>query len=307
MKTPRQVFCYVRVRNVGRARRSSACLVVALGALASCASPPATTEAPSERPSEKPPAPAPSHDRPVVLTGSRADPPAAPRESAPSLRVLFVGDSYTFVNDLPKWVRDVVTSSGAVSIEIDSIVQGGATLTQHVKSPAVTERIGRGGWTHVVIQAQGVEPLLDPAGFESGAAALAAEARKAGAVPVFYETWARRAGDPVYREAWSGGTPPEMQARLDSETRKVAAANGGLLVPAGAAFAKALGDRRLSVTLLASDGSNPTVAGTYLVACIFYARLTGRSPVGVSARPSSLAAGDAAALQELARKVASEP
>jgi hypothetical protein len=38
---------------------------------------------------------------------------------------------------------------------------------------------------------------------------------------VFYETWARRAGDAVYQEAYSGGTPSAMQAGLRAEPRSL--------------------------------------------------------------------------------------
>jgi len=167
-------------------------------------------------------------------------------------------------------------------------------------------KIDQGGWTHVVVQGQSVEPLYDPADFEANAATLAAEAKKVGAVPVFYETWARKAGDPIYQQAYSGGTPAAMQAGLRAEYKKVAQAAGGLFVPAGDAWEKALAEHP-SIGLFQSDGSHPTVYGTYLVACVFHASLTGHSPAGIAVRPDGVSDVDAAALQDVAEETTGAP
>lgn len=213
-----------------------------------------------------------------------------------ALRVLFIGNSYTYVNDLPTWVHRLGDSSGVASVEVASVAVGGATLAQHVSSTGAVDRIREAGWTHVVIQGQSVEPLLEPASFEAAAATLAGEAKKVGAVPVFYETWARAAGDVVYAQPWSGGTPAKMQAGLRAEYQKVAAASGGAVAPAGDAWEKTLADQP-SIGIFSADGSHPSIHGTYLVACVFHAKLTGKSPVGIADRPMEISAADAAALQ----------
>lgn len=213
-----------------------------------------------------------------------------------SLRVLFIGNSYTYVNDLPTWVHRLGDSSGVASVEVSSVTAGGATLAQQVSSTGAVDRIREAGWTHVVIQGQSVEPLLDPASFEAAAATLAAEAKKVGATPVFYETWARAPGDLVYSQPWSGGTPPAMQAGLRAGYQKVAAAAGGAVAPAGDAWEKTLADQP-SLVIFQPDGSHPSIHGTYLVACVFHAKLTGKSPVGIADRPPEISAGDAATLQ----------
>ena len=45
--------------------------------------------------------------------------------------------------------------------------------------------------------------------------------------------------------------------------------------------------------------AHPTTAGTYLAACVFYATLVGRTPVGLGAT-GGLSPADAAALQAVA-------
>lgn len=215
-----------------------------------------------------------------------------------ALRVLFIGNSYTYVNDLPGRVHALAASSGIGTVEVDSVVQGGATLEAMTMTNA-PDRIAEGGWTHVVLQGQSVEPLLSPASFEAGAKALSDDAKSAGAAIVFYETWARQAGDAIYAEPFSGGTPEAMQAGLRAEYQKVADINGGAVAPAGDAWEQALA-KHPSINLFAADGSHPSVAGTYLVACVFHAKLTGHSPVGIPDPPPEVSPEDAAALQAVA-------
>ena len=219
-----------------------------------------------------------------------------------SLRALFIGNSYTYVNDLPGQVQALAASSCAAHIDVDSVAVGGATLADQVNSTGAMAKIQQGGWTHVVLQGQSEEPLDDPAGFESAAATLAGAATAVGAKVVFYETWARAAGDADYQQSWSGGTPAGMQAGLRAEYQKVAAVNGGVVAPAGDAWEKTLAQLP-SLTLFQADGSHPTVPATYLVACVFFGTLTDESPLGIPDPPSGVSAQDAASLQGIAMSV----
>jgi hypothetical protein len=220
------------------------------------------------------------------------------------LRVLFIGNSYTYANDLPGRVRALAASSGVGTVDVDSVVAGGATLQDHVNGVTALDRIAEGGWTHVVLQGQSLEPLFAPGPFEAAAKVLADDAKAIGAVPVFYETWARAAGDPLYDDPSSGGTPAAMQAVLRAEYQKVASDAGGVFAPAGDAWEQALAEHP-SIQLFAPDGSHPSVAGTYLVGCVFHAKLTGHSPFGIPDPPPELSAGEAEALQQVAADVAS--
>jgi hypothetical protein len=225
----------------------------------------------------------------------------------PALRVLFIGNSYTYVNDLPGTVQKLVTDSGVAVMTVDSVAVPAATLGDHVVSTGAMARIDQGGWTHVVIQGQSQEPLFQPATFEMNAAILAAEAKKVGAQPVFYETWARMAGDSYYQDPTSGGTPAAMQAGLRAEYQKVALVNGGVVAPAGDAWEKTLAEQP-AINVFQSDGSHPDVDGTYLVACVFHATLTGHSPVGIAPPGNGVGDADAAALQSVAEEtVAASP
>lgn len=238
--------------------------------------------------------------------------PATHRESAQeteadkasaSVRVLFVGNSYTFVHDLPSRVRALgLASASPIRIYVESTVAGGARLRDLYDHTNALAKLHAGGFTHVVIQGQSVEPLTDPETFRIYAARLASEAKAVGVVPVFYETWARRDGDEVYKEDWSGRSPQEMQARLRAEYGRVAAASGAELARVGDAREEAMRHLRSGATLFEPDGSHPSALGAELGACVVYGVLTGRSAIGTR-HPDDIPREDAAVIEEAARQV----
>ena len=239
---------------------------------------------------------------PACRRGSQGSPSPAAGRAEPALRVLFIGNSYTYVNDLPGRLVALAAASGLASIVVDSVVRGGARLEAHLSATGAVEKIRGGGFTHVVLQGQSEEPLFDPRAFESAAATLAAEANKASAKVIFYETWARRAGDADYQKPWSGGTPAAMQARLTAEYARVAAAAGAIVAPAGRAWERSLSESP-SRDLFQPDGSHPSVLGTHLVASVFFGLLTALSPTKLPEGGLEVPPEDARSLHATAGRV----
>ena len=91
---------------------------------------------------------------------------------------------------------------------------------------------------------------------------------------------------PVFFMSWAYADKPEMTAPLAEAYTIAGNANNALVIPAGLAFAKAIG-KQPELNLYAPDKRHPSLAGTYLATCVVFAALTGRSPVG-----SSLSRGD---------------
>lgn len=150
------------------------------------------------------------------------------------------------------------------------------------------------------------EALWDPPGFHAGAAGLSQEITDAGAVPVFFETWARAAGNAVYQEVWSGGTPLAMQTGLRDAYNLAATNAGGQVAPVGDAWELVLGTLP-TITLHSGDGSHPSIHGTYLAACVFYLRLTGAPLADTGAVPTAITTADASALRQAAEQTLAAP
>src|ERR1700733_328099 len=103
-------------------------------------------------------------------------------------RVLFIGDSYTYVNDLPTTFADLAWSAG-YRVDAVTLANGGESLAGHVADPATSSTISSGSWNWVVLQDQSEDPAvaayraseLDPA-----VAKLAQLVRNSGASPMLF-------------------------------------------------------------------------------------------------------------------------
>jgi uncharacterized protein DUF4886 len=86
---------------------------------------------------------------------------------------------------------------------------------------------------------------------------------------------------PVFFMSWAYADKPEMTAQLAEAYTVAGNENNALVIPAGLAFARAIG-KQPEISLYAPDKRHPSLAGTYLASCVVFAALTGRSPVGNS-------------------------
>ena len=186
-------------------------------------------------------------------------------------RILFVGNSYSF--KVPGALAQLA-QEGRPGVVVERVTRGGWTLRKHAGSKETLARIRGGKWDVVVLQEQSQLPSFsrEQRGEQMipHAKNLVEEIRRAGAVPVFFQTWGRRNGDLQNAGAFPDDTFAKMQARLIVGYREVAEAAGGVLVvPVGEAWAeemKAGNGKRL----YARDGSHPSAAGVLHSARIFY-------------------------------------
>ena len=211
-------------------------------------------------------------------------------------RVLFIGNSYTAVNDLPDAFADVAWAGGH-RVSTGALDPGGYTLAEHVSASDTAATIESQRWNVVVLQDQSEMPAfaedqvseMDPA-----ATTLVGMVRRQGAQPLFYETMAHQDGDPEY------GLPDyaSMQAAIDAGYLGIAAQLSAPVAPVGDAWQTVV-DEQASPGLWQSDGSHPTTSGTYLAACVFYASIFDQSPVGLGFH-DGLSGAEALTLQKAA-------
>jgi hypothetical protein len=222
----------------------------------------------------------------VLLAASAAAAPCAKNPQV--LRVLFIGNSYTYVNDLPRLTRDLAASAGK-RVETDMVAEGGATLGMLFRKGAAVAKIRQGCWDDVVLQEQSVIDgyIIDPNrstpdAFYQAVRAFDKEVRAQGAKTVLFITW-KRFDLPVHQDL------------LYAAYLKMARETGAQVAPVGQAWDTVLKERG-GMVLHAPDKSHPSLAGSYLSACVFYSVLFGKSPEGLAA-PQGLSKEDAAFLQ----------
>jgi hypothetical protein len=227
-----------------------------------------------------------------------------PFSNAPTAQVLFVGNSYTYVNDLPGTFARLACSSGR-KVHAGMSAQGGWRLVDHAGSEATLNMIAGQKWDVVVLQEQSEIPAvadLRLSFMNPGAHTLIAKIRAAGAQPVLFLTWAHRDGLLVTGREGAGQLDfMGMQAQLTIGYTGVSMKENVPIVPVGKAWAAARAQKN-PPDLWASDGSHPNLEGTYLAACVFYAFLFQQSPEGLEYW-GGIAESDAHAMQTLAAKV----
>lgn len=214
-------------------------------------------------------------------------------------RVLFVGNSYTYVNDLPATFASLA-ESGHHPVETGMLAWGGATLGGHAIDAETRSALGASRWSDVVLQEQSqipAVPSLRQTQMYPPARKLVAVVRDVGARPLFFVTWAHRDGWP------EEGIPDyaTMQAAVDAGYLEIAREQNVPVVPVGYAWWITLAQER-GGTLWQEDGSHPTPEGTYLAACVFYAAVFRESPVGLAFQ-NGLPPEQAARLQKTAADV----
>lgn len=196
-------------------------------------------------------------------------------------RVLFIGNSYTHVNQLPELIRGLAESEGRI-FEYRMIAPGGCTLQKHIGNPDVETALRSGRWDFVVIQEQSRAPTQKPDQVRRevypAARSLDSLRRKYNpkAHTVFYMTWGRRDGDTERcMENPAVCTYEGMQARLRESYLEMTYANEAWCAPVGVAW-KRVRTEHPAISLYQPDKSHPSLAGSYLGANVFYALFYGQ-------------------------------
>jgi len=199
--------------------------------------------------------------------------------AAASVSVLFVGNSLTQANDLPTMFKQFAAESSLhVDVDVNSITPGGAFLYDHWRRGEALSRLQALRPNFLILQGQSVEPLLAPRNFIYYAGLFKTDADRVAARTVLLSTWARPAGDPYYKDLSSGGSPAEMQARLNSAYASLAINVGATLAPIGVAWQRA---QQIAPEIQLLDGTqHPSPAGTYLAAAVLFRTIFNVSPVG---------------------------
>jgi len=202
-----------------------------------------------------------------------------------SLRVLFIGNSHTYVNDLPGLFRGL-SEAGGRPVLTDASTFGGYSLEDHTGNQTTLDKIAQDSWDYVALQEQSVIPTIHYWRYNSmypAARVLDSLIRLQCARTVFYMTWGwKYGGQHSYGESLSPDFRDyfEMQESVRVAYQEIAAELAAKMSPVGLAFACA---RRVDslVDLWQLDYCHATLEGTYLGACVFYAVLHGANPVGL--------------------------
>ncbi|MGB0862375.1 MAG: PKD domain-containing protein [Saprospiraceae bacterium] len=206
-----------------------------------------------------------------------------------TLRALYLGNSYTYVNSLPQLTQSLATAANKTLI-IDNNTPGGYTLEGHSTNSTSLNKIMQGNWDFVILQEQSQIPTIDYHRYNSMYPAVEAlndtiKKYNPCAKVVMYMTWGRRFGGQQCDQGGVNCSPAfadfsQMQDSLESAYTGIANSIRAYVAPVGIAWKNVIEDT--TIVLHSGDNSHPNYNGSYLAASVFHSILWNESPVGLS-------------------------
>ena len=188
--------------------------------------------------------------------------------------VLFIGNSFTYYNDLPGTVAEMLKKAG-FDFQVESLTKGGWYLSRYA-DPAdemgVRLRAEFAGkhWDYLVLQDQSFNPAGN---YEDFAAAVKKLCKLMDYDHLLlYQTWSYEDGSE--KLSGTGLTYDEMHRALKTSYGKAAEAAGGRIVPVGDLFAE-YKEKHPEVKLYIEDNYHQAAEGTRLAARAFFKAMTG--------------------------------
>jgi hypothetical protein len=199
-----------------------------------------------------------------------------------ALNVLFVGNSFTARNNLPQLIAKL---AGAREREVQHklISAGGASLRMHWNKGDAQKAIATKQYDYVVLQEQSTLPVKNAKRMHENIRLFDEAIKSAGARTMLYMTWARR-------------HEPQNQKLINDAYDSIGEELDAMVVPVGLAWEMFLAKHKTPV-LHDADGSHPSLAGSYLAACVFYSVLFRKSPMGIESQVKGLTADEVKLLQ----------
>ncbi len=227
-----------------------------------------------------------------------------PKSKGSTISVLFLGNSLTSVNDLPKTIADIAQSLDD-SVKYDAYDPGSYTLKQDTTDQTALSKIKSQPWNFVVLQEQSEMPALQDSRVNNEVIPYALQldslVHPLGSTTktVFFETWGYKDGDPqycTYSPTLCNYTA--MQNQLSKSYYEMVQKTGALLAPVGEAW-QVVRQTHPEIQLY-QDDRHPSTAGTYLAACVFYVTLFNKSVANAS--PLTLDPPTAKILRQIAEQ-----
>lgn len=189
-----------------------------------------------------------------------AQTPQSPPQSGGAPKVLFVGNSYTYYNNMPEIVAGFAAMAG-VPLQIKAHTMGAAQLGTIWGLRPTRYLLQDEKWDFVVLQEQSTLPLTATGRMRDSIRTFDEAIKKIGARTILYVTWARE-------------NLPRTQETITKAYVDIGSEFGALLAPVGPAWQFAL-EADPKMPLFDPDGTHPSPTGSYLAACTLFLVISG--------------------------------
>lgn len=193
------------------------------------------------------------------------------------INILFVGNSFTFYNDMPNTVEKMGLSNGYTGLNVEHVTFGGTTLEKFAtptteESKAFVEKMNETKWDYVILQDHSSRPYTNPTSFHNSVRVLSDYIKERGSQIILYSTWAYRDGS--LKLADTGLSYKDYYDVLTTEYSVAAKVNNIKIAHVGTAFYD-LYISNPNINILRDDDFHPNNSGSYLAAYVFYTMIFG--------------------------------
>lgn len=192
-------------------------------------------------------------------------------DGRPVQRLLFLGHSYTYYNDMPAMVAKMADSADSpVRYDITMSAFPNATLEDHWHNRKTRQLLAQGGWHRVIVQPEGGLRLQEPTSSMQvyGIKLLAG----AGAEPPIVVI--NHVPTEAFNERHYSLTRSELASIGQENIRDLATAAGAEVIDVATIWDQVLAEN-LPFSLYKDDGNHPSLEGSYLIGLAIYGRLSG--------------------------------
>ncbi len=193
------------------------------------------------------------------------------------LHILFIGNSHTYVNNLPEILKNIAKSAG-IELNVAAVTNGGWTLERHASlddpyGSAVDAVLKGRKLDFVVLQEQSARPAAEPDKFCAAVEKLLEKIKANGASPCLYCTWGLKTGNAVLEK--HGWTTESMTEKVAASYDAVGNAFGIPVAHVGKAFLD-VSTNHSEIELFAPDLLHASKYGSFLAALTIFAKIFNR-------------------------------
>ena len=176
--------------------------------------------------------------------------------------ILFIGNSFTYYNDMPKMVQDIGVTNN-INVHVENITYGGYSLNQYLEKETpendrIISTLSNHIWDYVVLQEQSIKPYKDKKEFISSVKSLSKLIKENGAKVILYSTWSYRDGSDKLLSTKL--TYKDMYNILTNTYNEAAKSVDSLIAPVGTAFYR-LTMEHPEISILTDDDYHPNKKG----------------------------------------------
>ncbi len=219
----------------------------------------------------------------VTTTPSENTPVPEVLDKSKTYNILFVGNSYTYYNDMPENYFKKIMEAAGYTVNVKSITKGSQFLIDSANASnevgaKVDAALKNEKYDFVIIQGQSLCPIKTPSKFYNGVRAMYEKIKTNGATPILYNTWGRKTGHSFLTEY--NLTNESMTWKLAAAYEKIGAELDIEVAYVGLAYFDVYTNNP-SIELYTEDLLHPTPTGSLLAAFTIFSKITGVDPTTV--------------------------